>query len=883
MAKGSNKSSKTLSVYSNLTNRRKVKKDAKSRRKAEYLATLPKHPVKRVFYRLHPKRFWSYWFSREGLIMSGKIVGVGVLLVVLLIAGLFAYYGQEIASIRPGELSSRVQTTVSRYYDRNGELLWEDKGSGDYKLVVKSEEISQQMKNATIAIEDKDFYKHGGFSLTGIVRATWNNFKGGDTQGASTLTQQLVKQVFFRDESGDRSFGGVPRKIKETILAIEVERSYNKDQILTMYLNESSYGGRRNGVQSAARTYFDKDAKDLTLAEASFLASIPQQPGRFNPYNALEDPDAKKDLVARQHTTLDYMAEQGYITKAEATEAKKIAILDTVKPQSDQFAGIKAPHFVQYVKGQLEAELGQATVGAGGLTIKTTLDWRAQQIVDQAFVDLFNGPMPRSANFDNGAATVIDVPTGQILAMRGSRDYDYPGYGSVNSSVAYLQPGSSIKPLVFSALFKQRDGVNYGAGSILSDEPLPQSVYTTGDGKSVMNFDNKFRGAIPIRSGLAESRNIPAIKAMYIAGRDLTLNTIHDIGDKSYCTNGANREVGLAAAIGGCEVKQVEHTEAFATIARLGVYKSPATVLEVKNSEGQVIKKWKDEGSQVIDPQIPYIIADILSDDTARSPSYGRGASGLVVPGVKTFTKTGTSNAGTKSKDLWMMSTSPRVALGMWVGNHDTRPMSDALSSRIGPTVNKIMGPLHTDVFAKDGSWKAGDWFTQPAGVQRLTVSGRSDLFPSWYNNSQSNPTEKITFDKVSKKKATDCTPESAKETLDVQKFTDPITKKVLYISPAGYDANADDDIHKCDDVQPYVTLITPGSPSNKKITASVSQGTHSIQSVVFSVGGEEVGTMSGNGSGNYVMDYNGPKSGTITVTVTDSALYTGSLSNSSW
>ena len=880
VAKGSKKSSKALSVYSNLASQRKAKKDVRARRRAEYLATLPKHPVERLMYRLHPKRFWSYWFSREGLLMSAKIAGVGILLIVLLIAGLFAYYRQEIASIRPGELSSRVQTTVSRYYDRNGELLWEDKGSGDYKLVVKSEDISKYMKQATIAIEDKDFYKHGGFSATGIIRATINNFKGGDTQGASTLTQQLVKQVFFRDEAGDRSFGGVPRKIKETILAIEVERSYNKDQILTMYLNESSYGGRRNGVQSASQTYFGKDAKDLTLAEASLLAAVPQQPGRFNPYNVLQDPDAKKDLLARQHTALDYMVEQGYITKDQAAEAKKVAILDTIKPEADQFAGIKAPHFVQYVKAQLESELGQATVGAGGLTVKTTLDWRAQQIMDQAFVDLFNGPMPRSANFDNGAATLIDVPTGQILAMRGSRDYNYPGYGSVNSSIAFLQPGSSIKPFVFSALFKQRDGANYGAGSILADDPLPQSIYTTGDGKSVMNFDNKFRGAIPIRSGLAESRNIPAIKAMYIAGRELTLNTIHDMGDKVYCTNGANREVGLAAAIGGCEVKQVEHTEAFATIARMGVYKPPASVIEVKNSEGRVIKKWKDEGKQVIDPQIPYMLADILSDDNARSPSYGRGASGLVVPGVKTFTKTGTSNAGTKSKDLWMMSTSPRVALGMWVGNHDTRPMSDALSSRIGPTINKIMGPVHTEIYQNDGSWKPGDWFTMPAGLQRLTVSGRSDLFPSWYSKAQANPTEKVTFDKVSKKKATECTPESAKETLDVQKFTDPITKKAAYISPSGYDANADDDVHKCDDVKPFVTTIS-SSKSGKKVTANVSQGTHAIQTVVFTVGGQEIGSMAGNGSGSYTIDYNGPFNGTVTVTVTDTALYSNSLTNS--
>ncbi len=811
--------------------------------------------------------------------MALKIMGVGVLLIVLLIAGLFAYYRQEIAAIRPGELAGRVQTTVTKYLDRNGEILWEDKGTGDYKLVVKSEEISEKMKQATIAIEDKDFYKHGGFSATGIIRATVNNFKGGDTQGASTLTQQLVKQVFFRDESSDRSFGGVPRKIKETILAIEVERSYNKDQILTMYLNESSYGGRRNGVQSAARTYFEKDAKDLTLAEASFLAAIPQQPGRFNPYNALVDENAKKGLLARQATTLDYMAEQGFITKAEAEEAKKTSVLAAVKPETDQFKDIKAPHFVQMVKSQLEGELGKATVGAGGLTVKTTLDLRAQQIVDEAVVDLFNSHWPRTANFDNGAVTVVDVQTGQILALRGSRDYNYPDYGSVNAATSFIQPGSSVKPLVYANLFKQRQGTNYGAGSLISDNPIPQNVYRTDDGKSVQNFDFKFKGFMPVRNALAESRNIPAINAMAIPGQESAITTIHEMGDWSYCTDGIDAQVGLASAIGGCGLKQVEHANTFATLGRMGVYKPVASVLEVKNADGQVIKKWKDEGKQVLDPQIPYILADILSDDNARSPSFGRGASGLVIPGIRTFTKTGTSNAGTKSKDLWMNSVSTKAAVSIWVGNHIPIPMSQALSTTVGPTIGTIQSRMHKEVFLPEGSWKTGDWFTQPAGIQNLTVNGRRDLFPSWFNKTQSAGTyEKITFDKISKKKATDCTPESAKEVVNVQKVTDPLTQRVSYVSPGGYDASATDDTHNCDDVKPYVTSITTKS---KKITAQVSQGTHAIQSVVFLIDGQEIGRIDGRGSGDYSLDYDVNGNGQVIVRVTDTALYSGELTDS--
>ncbi len=828
---------KTLNVYANLTSKRRAKKDYSSRRRAEYLASLPKHPLKRFAYRLHPKRFFAYWFSKEGGIMALKIAGVGILLMFVVIGSLFAFYRRELDAIRPSELNKRVQTTISKYYDRNGVLLWEDKGDGDYKIRVESKDISEDMKKATIAIEDKDFYKHRGFSLTGIMRAAVSNARGeGATQGGSTLTQQLVKQVFFEDEANNRGLGGVPRKIKEVILAVEVERMYNKDQILTLYLNESPYGGRRNGVESAAQTYFNKSAKDLDLAESSLLAGIPQLPGLYDPYNT----EGHKALIARQHTTLNYMVEQGYIKKSEAEAAKKVDILATIKPESDQFKNIKAPHFVQMVKSELEAKLGKKIVGAGGLTIKTTLDWRTQEIVDGAISKLFTTRLPQSANFDNAAATLVDSQTGQILALRGSRDYNYPDYGAVNASVSYLQPGSSIKPFVFASLFKQREGQNYGAGSILADSPLPQSIYRTDDGKSVANFDNKFRGSIPIRSGLAESRNIPAIKAMYIAGVDTAIKDIHAMGDKSYCTQGVEKQVGLASAIGGCGLKQTEHANTFATLARMGTYKPVSSILEVKNSQGQIIQQWKDESKQVIDPQVAYMLSDILSDDRARSPSFGRGASGLNVPGVKTATKTGTSNAGRFSKELWMNSYSPKATLSIWVGNHDNRAMSNALSSIVGPTVGTIMRDTHINVFQPDGTWKSDDWFQVPAGLQKLSVAGRTDWFPSWYNKSSSTSGVNITFDKVSKKKATDCTPAVAKVQVSVQKITDPITKRTTFIAPDGYDAGADDDLHKCDDIAPSVATI---KFKNSKITASITQGTHQLQSVEFRAGNQVIGT----------------------------------------
>ncbi|OYW43799.1 hypothetical protein B7Z28_00660, partial [Candidatus Saccharibacteria bacterium 32-45-3] len=502
------------------------------------------------------------------------------------------------------------------------------------------------------------------------------------------------------------------------------------------------------------------------------------------------------------------------------------------------------------VKSQLEQQLGKKTVGDGGLSVTTTLDLRVQQIVDKSMDDLFASTWPARANFDNGSATMIDSQTGQVLALRGSRDYYYADYGAVNSAIAFIQPGSSIKPFVFSSLFKQRTGTNWGAGSILADDAIPQTIYRTDDGKPVANFDNKFRGAISIRSGLAESRNVPAIKAMYINDKDNgsgdTIKTIRSMGDISYCTDGVDNQAGLSASIGGCGVKQIEHANTFATLARLGVYKPIATILEVKNSQGQIVKQWKDESTRAVDAQVAYMVADILSDANARAPSYGGAASqtGLNIPQVKTFAKTGTSNAGTKSKDLWINSSSPKATLSVWVGNHDTRAMSQALASTIGWIVRDIQVRSHTEVFAKDGSWKTGDWLQKPTGIQTLTVSGKTDIFPSWYNKNTTTASRgtPMVFDKVSRKKATECTPEAARVTINVTEFTDPLTKRTSYsTSSEGYEPNQEDDVHKCNDTMPFVGSI---DYDNDEITVTVTQGTHALQSVEFIVDDETIGSI---------------------------------------
>lgn len=887
-------SSRKLSVYSNLAHKHRTKKDAHARKKAEYLATLPKHPVKRLLARMHPTRVAGFWLSKKGGMMLLKVAGVSALLGVLMVGGLFAYYRKDLDQIRPGELAKRVQTTVTKYYDRRGPaggpeaLLWEDKGDSNYKLVVDSKDINNYMKHATIAIEDRDFYKHNGISPTGLVRAAVNNAQGGATQGGSTLTQQLVKQVFFADEAQKRGLNGVPRKIKEVILAIEVERMYDKDQILSLYLNESPYGGRRNGVQSAAQTYFGKNAKDLTLAEASLLAAVPQNPAVYNPYNTAGHPG----LTTRQHKVLDNMVELGYITKSEADEAKKVAVLDTIKPESSQYKDIKAPHFVQMVRSQLEKELGKATVGRGGLTVTTTLDLGIQQKLEQSIKDHFDESKyaswqqkPSDYGYTNAAGTVEDTKTGQILALMGSRDWEAEGIGQDNAATAFIQPGSSIKPLVFAELFKQKEkGQNYGSGSILADDN--SADVRRAYGVQLNNADKRYKGALTIRQGLAQSRNVPAVKAMMISGGENydptpTLQTIRDMGDTYYCTQGTEVQTGLSSAIGGCGTRQVDHVNAFATLARMGTYKPHTSILEVKNSQGNTLKKWKDQSKQVLDPQIAYILSDILNDDNARRPLIGSITKGFSYgnTGIRTATKTGTSDLDGKPKDLWVMTYSPVISMGVWLGNSDTRALNSGNSTLPGPIVDEVMRYAHLEVYQKQNKWKPGDWFAEPEGIQKI----RNELYPSWFNRNNLPSNAKMTFDKVSKKLATDCTPEGARIEVDVLRTTDPATKKTTNVAMNGYDASGQDNVHKCDDAKPSVSSISMDNigPDSYRVTVSVAQGTHPLSSLEIRLNGAAINSQQVSGSGDYSATFSvsGGDAQNISAVVTDSAFYSAEAS----
>jgi membrane peptidoglycan carboxypeptidase len=437
--------------------------------------------------------------------------------------------------------------------------------------------------------------------------------------------------------------------------------------------------------------------------------------------------------------------------------------------------------------------------------------------------------------------------------MVGSVNWSQPGYGQTNAAMSPLEPGSSIKPVVdYAPLFKQRSGLNFGPGSVLKDENI-DSIYCNGAAKGchVGNFTGKFYGNVTIRQALSNSLNIPAIKAMYINGAEDSIKTAHDLGDLHYCSD--NNNAGLSSAIGGgCTVLPIEHANTYATFARGGTYRPLSYILEVKNTSKDTIKKWDDgEGKQAIDPQGAYMISDILHDPAARaslvwgSSAYGYG---FVVPGVWTAVKTGTTDNGSgKAKDLWVASYSSAIATTVWNGNHDGSAMqgNDSMHVLGRHVVNDYMERVHKDVYAKQGKWKTGDQPAKPAGIKTATVNGRSDIWPSWFdpNNSGVKKATMI-FDSISRKKATDCTPDSTRVSIEVTTITDPVTKKDVATAD-GYDTEHEDDVHKCTDTKPSAS-ITGSAPA---VQIHFTTGTFQLKSYTLYINGSEVSSGPVSGS----------------------------------
>jgi penicillin-binding protein 1A len=425
-------------------------------------------------------------------------------------------------------------------------------------------------------------------------------------------------------------------------------------------------------------------------------------------------------------------------------------------------------------------------------------------------------------------------------------------------------------------LFKPQQGQNWGAGSILVD----QDIKSWNGGIDVQNYDGRFKGPMTIRQAIGQSRNPPAVQAAKFGNLESAIQTTKDAGNRFYCND---IQYGTTAASGRCAVTEVQHTNAYATLARQGTYKPEAYVLEVKNGQGQMLTQWKDDQSKkVLDPQITYMLSDILADDGARAPVFGARAAGFNVPGVKTATKTGTTDDGKgHAKDSWMMSYSPRMAIGVWTGRNDTKPLSSLSSVANARVTNVVQEFAHKEIFAKDGSWKANDWFTKPSGIQTLTVNGKTDIFPSWYTKPTNADGETIAFDKVSKKKATDFTPAAAKVEVKVPVFEDPVTKKKMYTAPDGYQPDATDDVHNCSDVKPFASVSVTGVTKSVTINVTVNQGTHPLSSVTVSVDGQQIANQPVGGTTTITIPHTFSSSGnhTVTATVYDTALYDGTAS----
>lgn len=550
----------------------------------------------------------------------------------------------------------------TKILDRNGEVLY-DIYADQRRTPIELGDIPLYLKQATIAIEDKNFYSHSGFDPVGMLRGLSRIFTRGYAQGGSTLTQQLVKNVLL---SSERT---IFRKLREFILAVQIERKYSKDEILQMYLNEAPYGGTAWGVEAASETYFNKKTKDLNLVESAILAGLPQRPSAYSPYSST--PDA---YVKRTEDVLRRMREDGYITKEQ--EQAALSELGNVKFQ-EKGASFKAPHFVQFVQKILEDRYGERVVELGGLKVTTTLDLDLQEEAQEIVAEEIS--KVEGQRITNGGTVVIDSQTGEILAMVGSKRFDDPDYdGQVNVTVASRQPGSSFKPITYATAFKE----GFTPSSMIMDV---ETTFPGGEGQpdyKPVNYDGKYRGPMQLRYALGNSINVVAVKLLALVGIKDVLETAYDLGIESLPpTNETLKRVGLSLTLGGGEVKLLELTSAYGAFFNGGNKIEPISILKVEDADGKVLEETKPKkGKRVLSEEVAFLISHILSDNGARTEVFGSN-SALNIPGRQVAVKTGTTN---DKRDNWTIGGTPQRVVGVWVGNNDNSPMLNVASGISG-------------------------------------------------------------------------------------------------------------------------------------------------------------------------------------------------------
>ncbi|MBI2314777.1 penicillin-binding protein [Candidatus Daviesbacteria bacterium] len=640
------------------------------------------YPSKRLAGR--PKKF------RLGKKAKIALAGTSALIFLLIYSILLLTAAYQLPT--PTRLISPDEPLTTEIYDRKNKLLYRIY-EGKNRSLVKLDQIPKHLTQATIAIEDQDFYQHGGVDLVAILRALYHNIKFGTQEGASTLTQQLIKNSLLTPEKS------YTRKLREIVLAIWTERIYPKDQILQMYLNEAPYGGSIVGIAAAAQTYFGKHVSELTLGESSYLAGLPASPTQLSPYGAR--PELAK---IRQKEVLERMVKSGFITQHLADQAYTQQL--NIKPLVNS---IYAPHFVFYIRDLLAAKYGARMVSQGGLRIYTTLDLDLQEKVEEIVKEEIDNLT--NLNVQNGTAMVLDGPTGQILAMVGSRDYHYPTFGNFNVALSLRQPGSSIKPITYAVAFQK----GFNPGNTILDTPVTFRD-EWGNGYSPVNYDGTFHGPVSIRQALGSSLNIPAVKLLATVGVEPVAKLATDLGITSFDNP---KRFGLALTLGAADVKMIEMMGVYQAFSQSGNFQKPTGILKVTDSKGEVLEEYKAEPKQILASQVAYLLTNVLSDDNARKMAFGP-KSLLYIPGYEVAVKTGTSD---NKRDNWTFGYTPKYVAGVWVGNPDNTPMSPTLASGItgaAPIWNKIMHTL------LDGTEALV--FEKPAGVAEVVVDGKKDL-----------------------------------------------------------------------------------------------------------------------------------------------------------
>jgi len=630
--------------------------------------------------------------------ISGKILIWGAPLALLILVGAFVWIARDLPD--PEKINERQITQSTKIFDRTGKVLLYDIHGEEKRTVVAFDQISDYVKKATVAGEDASFYSHFGLDFRGIARAVWGVITGNESAGGgSTITQQFIKKTYFSDK---RSYS---RKIKEWVLALELERKYSKDEILGFYLNQIPYGSNAYGIEAAAQTFFNKSAKDLGLAESAVLAALPNAPSRLSPYGSHPE-----ELKARQEYILDRMVSIGYATKEEAEAAKKEPL-----EFAHQNANFKAPHFVMYVKEYLEEKYGEDYIEKAGLKVYTTLDWDLQFEAEKIIREGAENNAKKYQAY-NAALAAVDPKTGQILAMVGSRDYNAqeslpagckPGdtckfEPHVNVTIRDRQPGSSFKPFAYVTAFEK----GYTPDTILFDLPTefnPNCSASANQDKDQYgidcyhpgNYDSKFRGPVTVRSSLAQSLNIPAVQALYLAGIDDTIKTAKTMG----ITSLNQSYYGLSLVLGGGEVKLLDQTAAYGVFAAEGKKYEKTPILKIEDSNGKIIEEFEAQSTQVLKPQLTRLVSDILSDNAARTPVFGAN-SALYFAERPVAAKTGTTQG---YRDAWTMGYTPSLAVGVWVGNNNNSPMA-ASGAGIAAA-----GPLWHDFIKKAYELKTND------------------------------------------------------------------------------------------------------------------------------------------------------------------------------